>query len=169
MRLNEKDIPVLEGYINLTEAAEKLGITRQYAHTKAKNGLFKSIKRIGTKASFVVSTDEVDDMLTEQNATADAAPEKPEPKKRAPRKPKDSNIVSTVNTEEKPGGDTLVTTPDTVEAQFDPEVELHQQGEEVAEPASEEEVAEQVLAVPEAPKEEKSTSKLDLDELLAGL
>ena len=31
-----ENIPVLDGWVNLTEAAEMIGITRQHAHKKAR-------------------------------------------------------------------------------------------------------------------------------------
>jgi hypothetical protein len=66
-------IPTLDGWVNLTEAAEILGFTRQHAFKKARqaneghpNG-WRSIRRIGTKPMYVVSTEEVDEIR--QNAT----------------------------------------------------------------------------------------------------
>lgn len=65
-----ENIPVLEGWVNLTEAAEMIGITRQHAHKKARlanegkpNG-WKSIRRVGTKPMYLVSTEEIDEILT---------------------------------------------------------------------------------------------------------
>ena len=65
-----ENIPVLDGWVNLTEAAERIGITRQHAHKKARlanegkpNG-WKSIRRIGTKPMYVVSVSEIADMLS---------------------------------------------------------------------------------------------------------
>ena len=65
-----ENIPVLDGWVNLTEAAEMIGITRQHAHKKARlanegkpNG-WKSIRRIGTKPMYVVSVSEIADMLS---------------------------------------------------------------------------------------------------------
>lgn len=54
------DIPVLEGWITIPEAASKLGISRQYAYKRAADGYFKSIHQIGDEnATYVVSTEEV--------------------------------------------------------------------------------------------------------------
>lgn len=64
-----ENIPSLEGWVNLTEAAEMLGITRQHAHKKARltnegkpNG-WKTIHRVGSKPMYVVSIREVKGML----------------------------------------------------------------------------------------------------------
>ena len=65
-----ENTPVLDGWVNLTEAAEMIGITRQHAHKKARlanegkpNG-WKSIRRIGTKPMYLVSTEEIVEILT---------------------------------------------------------------------------------------------------------
>lgn len=62
------NIPTLDGWVNLTEAAEMIGITRQHAHKKARlanegkpNG-WKSIRRVGNKPMYVVSLEEVEQM-----------------------------------------------------------------------------------------------------------
>lgn len=61
-----ENIPVLEGWVNLTEAAEMIGITRQHAHKKARlanegkpNG-WKSIRRVGTKPMYLISLEEIE-------------------------------------------------------------------------------------------------------------
>jgi hypothetical protein len=60
-----QNIPTLEGWVNLTEAAEMLGFTRQHAFKKARlanegqpNG-WRSIRRVGTKPMYVVSVEEI--------------------------------------------------------------------------------------------------------------
>lgn len=63
------NIPKLDGWVNLTEAAEMLGITRQHAFKKARQanaGLssgWKTVRRIGSKPMYVVSTAEIEDIL----------------------------------------------------------------------------------------------------------
>lgn len=59
------NIPKLDGWVNLTEAAEMIGITRQHAFKKARqaddghpNG-WKTIRRVGSKPMYVVSTAEI--------------------------------------------------------------------------------------------------------------
>jgi hypothetical protein len=72
------NIPVLEGWVNLTEAAEQLGISRQHAYKMAKlanegkRGGWRTLHQLGTKPSYVVSTQEILDRLTEkQRSDAD--------------------------------------------------------------------------------------------------
>lgn len=65
------DIPVLEGgWINFTEAAERLGYTRSYMYKKAskspEEGGFKTVRRIGSQSSFVINESEVDEILANQ-------------------------------------------------------------------------------------------------------
>lgn len=55
-----QDVPVLEGWVAITEAAELLGFTRQYCYRLAQHGYFDSLRRIGKSATFVVSTGEVE-------------------------------------------------------------------------------------------------------------
>lgn len=55
-----QDVPQLDGYINLVEASEILGISRQHAGRLAANGAFESIRQIGTKQHFVVELAEVE-------------------------------------------------------------------------------------------------------------
>ena len=66
-----ENIPVLDGWVNLTEAAEMLGVTRQHAHKKARlasegkpNG-WKSIRRVGTKPMYIVSLEEIGKNLSD--------------------------------------------------------------------------------------------------------
>lgn len=68
------NIPKLDGWVNLTEAAEILGITRQHAFKKARqadaglsNG-WKTIRRVGSKPMYVVNTSEIADMLASKMA-----------------------------------------------------------------------------------------------------
>lgn len=72
-----ENIPVLDGWVNLTEAAEMIGITRQHAHKKARlanlgkpNG-WKSIRRVGTKPMYVVSLDEISEILSSSRTVTD--------------------------------------------------------------------------------------------------
>lgn len=71
------NIPALDGWVNLTEAAEMLGITRQHAFKKARQANdghpsgWKSIRRIGSKPMYVVSTAEIEDLLAAQGDKTD--------------------------------------------------------------------------------------------------
>lgn len=63
-----ENFPALDGWVNLTEAAEMLGFTRQHAFKKARqaneghpNG-WRTIRRIGSKPMYVVSIAEIADL-----------------------------------------------------------------------------------------------------------
>lgn len=77
------DIPSLDGWINLTEAAERLGYTRSYMYKLANkpDGL-QTLHRIGTQASYVVAVEEIDELIAAQAA---AAVEPAEKKIKAPK------------------------------------------------------------------------------------
>ncbi len=68
------NIPVLEGWVNLTEAAEILDITRQHAYKRAKlanagkAGGWKTLHQIGTKPMYVVSIEELKAELEARNS-----------------------------------------------------------------------------------------------------
>lgn len=70
------NVPVLKGWINLTEAAEILGISRQHAYKRAKQasegrtGGWKTLRQVGSKPSYVVSLKEVEDEKAEKDARA---------------------------------------------------------------------------------------------------
>lgn len=71
------NIPKLDGWVNLTEAAEMLGITRQHAFKKARqadaglpNG-WKTIHRVGSKPMYVVSTSEIVQLQSGEEDTTD--------------------------------------------------------------------------------------------------
>jgi predicted DNA-binding transcriptional regulator AlpA len=58
------DIPVLSGgWINLTEAASRLGYTRSYIYKRASDGAFKTLHRVGSQTSYVVNVDEVEELI----------------------------------------------------------------------------------------------------------
>jgi predicted DNA-binding transcriptional regulator AlpA len=105
-KLAELEIPVLEGgYINLTEAAERLGYTRSYMYKKASRfgepGGFTTIRRIGSQASYVIQESEVEDLLTRAlekpaEPVVEEVVEKPKRKSRAKKeKPVEETIVDT--------------------------------------------------------------------------
>lgn len=54
------DVPVLPGWVNLTEAAEMIGVSRQHSYRMARDGKWKSLHRIGSKEFYVVSVEEVE-------------------------------------------------------------------------------------------------------------
>jgi len=77
MAAHLNNIPVLEGWVNLTEAAEILGISRQHAYKKAKlssegkRGGWNSVHQLGNKSFYVVSTAELDEILSSRRPTED--------------------------------------------------------------------------------------------------
>jgi hypothetical protein len=54
-------------WVNLTEAAEILGITRQHAYKRATKpadkGGFKTLRQLGTKPAYVINSRELDQIL----------------------------------------------------------------------------------------------------------
>lgn len=64
------NLPALDGWVNLTEAAELTGITRQHSYKKArlanegKPGGWRTVCRVGTKPSYVVSLDEIKEIIS---------------------------------------------------------------------------------------------------------
>lgn len=77
MRAELNNLPTLDGWVNLTEAAEMLGITRQHAFEKAgqandghPNG-WKTIRRVGSKPMYVVSTAEIADLQSAREGETD--------------------------------------------------------------------------------------------------
>lgn len=68
-----EDVPVLEGWVNLTEAAEKLGVTRQHAYKLAKNGGFSTLHQLGTKPAYVVNTTEIEKILAARTESSESS------------------------------------------------------------------------------------------------
>lgn len=72
MKLSEDpDVPMLEGWVNLTEGADLLGITRQHAYKTAKQGKYKTLHKIGHQPSYVIATTEIDEILAERSRKAE--------------------------------------------------------------------------------------------------
>jgi hypothetical protein len=75
VKLSENpELPVLEGWVNLTEAAEIIGITRQHSYKKASRfgqvGGYKTLHRVGNQATYVVATSELDEILKDRKEKA---------------------------------------------------------------------------------------------------
>lgn len=96
MKLADRtDIPSLDGWVNLTEVADMLGVTRSYVYKMASRtpdeGGFNTLHRIGTQASYIVSRDEVQNLIEGRAQKKEEAPKeekvKTEKKPRA-KKPK---------------------------------------------------------------------------------
>jgi hypothetical protein len=70
-----ENVPVLKGWVNLTEAAEILGISRQHSYKRArlasegKTGGYKTLRQIGTKPMYVVSMKELEKTLQDRADT----------------------------------------------------------------------------------------------------
>lgn len=70
--LSELDVPVLEGWVNLTEAAAVMSVSRQYVHKLAQQGSFPSLHKIaGARDTFIVSRDEVETLAAKRAAEVD--------------------------------------------------------------------------------------------------
>lgn len=61
-KLSEQDIPALDDWVNFTEGAEVLGFSRQYMYKLAQNNKFKTLHKIGTQPTFVVSRAELESL-----------------------------------------------------------------------------------------------------------
>lgn len=61
----EGALPRVPGWLSLTEAGQRLGISRQYAYNLAKRGHFKTLARLGSAHIFCVSAQEVDELVEE--------------------------------------------------------------------------------------------------------
>lgn len=48
------DVPFLEGWTTLTEAAERLGVSKQAVHKMASEGKITTLRRIGRKPLYVM-------------------------------------------------------------------------------------------------------------------
>lgn len=77
-----ENVPVLEGWVNLVEAAEIVGISRGHGYKRAKlasegkPGGWKTLHRVGTKPMYVVKVSELQAELAEK-AEKEAAEEEP--------------------------------------------------------------------------------------------
>lgn len=73
--LNDLDIPALEGYVLLADAADILGVTRQHVYRLVREKTLKSVRRIGTSNFYVVKVTEVEqrrDALAERRAARES-------------------------------------------------------------------------------------------------
>jgi excisionase family DNA binding protein len=58
--MQNEDIPLLDGWVTLPEAAQRLGISRQYAYKLASDGYFRSLRRLGESVLVVGTWDVID-------------------------------------------------------------------------------------------------------------
>lgn len=58
-------VPPLEGWVTVAQAAELLGITRQAVHKKILDGTLQSARRLGSvsKPIFILEVGEIDDLV----------------------------------------------------------------------------------------------------------
>lgn len=58
-------VPPLEGWVTVAQAAELLGITRQAVHKKILDGTLHSARRLGSvsKPIFILEVGEIDDLV----------------------------------------------------------------------------------------------------------
>jgi excisionase family DNA binding protein len=63
--LSDLDIPVLDGWVLIAEAAEMLGVTRQHAYRLVRNGDLTNVRRLGTSSFYVVKTADVDKRISD--------------------------------------------------------------------------------------------------------
>lgn len=57
--LNGLDIPTLEGYVLLAEAADLLKVTRQHVYRLVRDNAFPSVRRVGRSNLYVVKIEDV--------------------------------------------------------------------------------------------------------------
>lgn len=73
-----EDIPVLEGWVGLTEAGELTGVTRQQSYKRARTGYYKTLHRIGNSTITVVALSEIEDINGRKTAISDTPEESAE-------------------------------------------------------------------------------------------
>ncbi len=66
--LSHMDIPVLEGWVLLADAAARLGITRTHVSRLVREGELTQVRRLGESNFYVVSVEEVDKRIEQMNA-----------------------------------------------------------------------------------------------------
>lgn len=62
-KIPNEDLPVLEGWLGVQGAADRLGYTRQHVFRLFKARKFKTLRRIQDTFTVVVATQELDDMI----------------------------------------------------------------------------------------------------------
>ncbi len=58
--MQNENIPLLDGWITLPEAAQRLGVSRQYAYKLASDNYFQSLHRLGESVLVVATWDVID-------------------------------------------------------------------------------------------------------------
>lgn len=62
-KLTEMDLPKLPGYINITEAGQRLGQTRQWVYKQCQRDFFKSLVQVGNQPVFLIGEDEINALV----------------------------------------------------------------------------------------------------------
>lgn len=62
------DVPHLEGWVSLREAANILGISRQQVHNRARGGAFKTLRKLSEvgRTMFILQRAEVEKMAKDE-------------------------------------------------------------------------------------------------------
>lgn len=74
-KIPNEDLPVLEGWLGVQGAADRLGYTRQHVFRLFKARKFKSLRRIEDTFTVVVSTSEIDDMIAARTGEPEGGPQ----------------------------------------------------------------------------------------------
>lgn len=62
-KIPNEDLPVLEGWLGVQGAADRLGYTRQHVFRLFKARKFKTLRRLQDTYTVVVATSELDEMI----------------------------------------------------------------------------------------------------------
>lgn len=63
MKLTDLSVPKLEGWINITEAGRRLGLSRQWVYKQAAQGVYTTLRQVGDQPVFVVQESEIEEIL----------------------------------------------------------------------------------------------------------
>lgn len=66
-------VPVLEGWVTLTDAARHLKISRQAAHKMMERGTFYQVRKVGPVPVYLVSQKDLDRVYEEREKTSASA------------------------------------------------------------------------------------------------
>jgi excisionase family DNA binding protein len=76
--LNDLDLPTLEGWVLIAEAADMLGVSRQHAYRLVRDGELKNVRRLGTSSFYVIKTSSIQKRIDDLAARKAARESKPE-------------------------------------------------------------------------------------------
>lgn len=72
-KIPNEDLPVLEGWLGVQGAADRLGFTRQHVFRLFKGRKFKTLRRIEDSYTVVVSTQEIDGMIAARSGETEGS------------------------------------------------------------------------------------------------